>query len=338
MDNMSFPFGKVMPEILKNIVFNYLGAKDKSVLVGPSFGEDAAIINIGENILAVSCDPISGAESRIGWLAVNISANDVVTRGVKPRWFLPCVLLPKGSDKNLLREICDQMDKAAKALKIAIVGGHTETTPGISHPLVIGFCAGFSEKGKFVSCSGAVPGSKIILTKGAGIEGTAILAAERFKILEKKFGENFIINAEKYFNLISVVEEALLAYNYGGVLAMHDPTEGGVAGALHEMAEASGTGFNVYEDKIYISPDTKKICDFFMIDPLKLISSGALLLATKPDKAKTIVNTIRMNGINASVIGEFLEDKNVRTIVKNDGSVHKLVMPESDDLWVALNR
>ena len=335
---MDFPVGKVTPEILKDIVFNYLGAKDDNVLIGPALGEDAAIINIGKNTLAVSCDPISGAESRIGWLAVNVAANDVATRGVKPRWFLPCILLPKGSDRALLREICDQMDKAAKALKISIIGGHTETTPGISHPLVIGFCAGYSKKGKFVSCSGVVPGSKIILTKGAGVEGTAILAAERYKILEKEFGENFMIKAEKYYSQISVVDEALLAYNYGGVLAMHDPTEGGVAGALHEMAEASGTGFNVYEDKIYISPDTKKICGFFMIDPLKLISSGALLLAVKHDKAKAIINNIRKRGIKASVIGEFLEDKNVRTIVKKDGSTHPLAMPRSDDLWLALKR
>ncbi len=335
---MSFPSGKVVPEILKEIVLKYLGTKNSDVLLGPSYGEDAAIVKLGDHVLAISCDPISGAEERIGWLSVNVSANDVATRGIKPRWFLPCIMLPEGSENALLREICVQMDDAAKNLEVAIIGGHTEVTPGISHPLVIGFCAGFTKEDRFVTCAGVKPGSKIILTKGAGIEGTAILAADRRETLVKKFGKELVAKAESYFNMISIVREAMLAIKQGGVLAMHDPTEGGIAGGLNEMAEASGTGFEVYENQIYISQETKKICRFFKIDPLKLISSGALIIAIKPEKAEDVVSKIRKIGIKASIIGEFSENKKMRKIVRKDGIVQPLHLPKSDELWKALKK
>ena len=335
---MSFPLGKIEPSTLQEVVFKYLGAKRNDVILGPSYGEDAAIVRVGDSLLAVSCDPISGAERRIGWLAVNVSANDVSTRGVRPSWFLPCVMLPEGSGKPLLEEICVQMDKAAQKLGVAIVGGHSEVTPGISHPLVIGFCAGVADEDRYVTCAGAKPGCKIVMTKGAGIEGTAVLAADRRKPLKDEFGEEFVARAESYFDSISVVEEALSAFKYGGVLAMHDPTEGGVSGGLHEMAEASGAGFEIYEDQIYVSQETSEICRYFGIDPLNLIGSGSLLIAVMPERTKGVVSEIESLGIRASIIGEFLADKSIRRIVKRDGSVCPLVMPESDDLWVALKR
>jgi len=337
MVRMRFLLGKILPSILEEVVFKHLGAKRSDVILGPSIGEDAAIVRVGDRLLVVSCDPISGAEERIGWLAVNVSANDVATRGVRPRWFLPCIMLPEGSGKSVLEEICTQMDKAAQKLGVAIVRGHSEVTPGISHPLVIGFSAGIAEKRRYVTCAGARPGSKIVLTKGAGIEGTAILAADRCKPLKNEFGEAFVARAKSYFDLISVYEEAITAFKYGGVLAMHDPTEGGISGGLHEMAEASGTGFEVYADQIYTSPETREICRFFRIDPLKLISSGSLLIAVKPEKAEGVVSKVRNLGIQTSIIGEFLKDKSIRRIVKN-GTAHPLAMPESDDLWTALKR
>ncbi len=335
---MSFPLGKIEPSILQEVVFKYLGAKRNDVIFGPSYGEDAAIVRVGDSLLAVSCDPISGAERRIGWLAVNVSANDVSTRGIRPRWFLPCVMLPEGSGKPLLEEICVQMDKAAQKLGVAIVGGHSEVTPGISHPLVIGFCAGVADEDRYVACAGAKPGCKIVMTKGAGIEGTAVLAADRRRPLEDEFGEEFVARAESYFDSISVVEEAISAFRYGGVLAMHDPTEGGISGGLNEMAEASGTGFEVYESQIYVSKETSEICRYFRIEPLNLIGSGSLLIAATPERAKGVVSEIESLGIRASIVGEFLADKSIRRIVKRDGSICPLVMPEFDDLWVALKR
>jgi len=335
---MSFPPGKVYPEILKRTVFRHLGSKNSDVVVGPSEGEDAAIIHVGNKLLAIHCDPISGAYSNIGLIAMNIATNDIATRGVKPRWTLSCVMLPQGSDENVLNEICVQMGDAAERLGVSIVGGHSEVTPGLNHPLVIVTAFGVAEGGRYVTTGGAKPRSKIILSKSVGIEGTSILAADRGELLSDKFGEKFVEEARAYFGRLSVLKEALTAFTYGGVLAMHDPTEGGVAGGLNEVANASKVGFRVYEDAIAIGHETSEICRFFEIDPLKLISSGALLIVASPEKADEIVKKLEEENVKASIIGETLSDVNRRVIVHRSGIEEALPMPLADELWKALER
>lgn len=335
-ENIELLFGKIPPEILERTVFRHLGARRADVVLGPSTGEDAAVVRWGDDLLVVSCDPISGAVERIGWLAVNVATNDVATRGVRPCWFVSCILLPKGFGEESLSEICGQMDEAACRLGVSIIGGHSEITPGLDHPLVIGFAMGVVEDDRYVTCSGAKPGDCIILTKGGGIEGTAILASERGEPLTKKFGERFVDRARQYFNKISVVDDALTAFKFGGVSAMHDPTEGGLAGGLHEVADASGTGFKVYEEKITFGRETLEICRFFGVNPLSLISSGALLIMAEPEKAGGILDRLRERDVGASIIGNVLKDRGRRVIVRKDGSEEALIRPMSDELWTAL--
>jgi len=333
---MSFLPGKLPIEVLQKIVFKHLGTKRKDVILGPSIGEDAAIVKVGKEFLAISADPITGAEEWLGWLAVNVSANDVSTRGVQPRWFTSCILLPEGSEEELIEKICRQMDKAAQQLNVAIIGGHCEITPGLEHPIVTGCSIGIAENGKYVTSSGAKAGNIIIMTKGTGIEGTAILASDRRKELLKVFDESFVKKAENFFTKISVVKDALTAFQTGGVLAMHDPTEGGVAGGLHELADASNVGFHVYEEKILVSEETRKICAHFEIDPLQLISSGSLLIVADKEKTEEIVSRLSQNDVPASVIGEATEPGFGRKIVVRTGEKIELVRPISDHLWTAL--
>jgi len=333
---MSFLPGKVPTEVLQKIVFKHLGTKRDDVVLGPSIGEDAAIVRVGKEVLVIAADPITGAEEWLGWLAVNVSANDVATRGIQPRWFTPCILLPKGSKEELLEKICSQMDKAAHQLNVAIIGGHCEVTPGLEHPIVTGCSVGVAEDGKYVTSSGAKIGNKIIMTKGTGIEGTAILASDRRRELLEAFDENFVKKAEKFFEKISVVNDAIVAFKTGGVSAMHDPTEGGVAGGLHELADAANVGFQVYEEKIPIPQETRKICAHFEIDPLQLISSGSLLIAAEEEKTEEIVSKLSQNDIRASVIGEITKPKPERKIITKKGKHIELVRPISDHLWVAL--
>lgn len=335
---MGFLFGKVPTEILEKIVFKNLGSKRDDVILSPSIGEDAAIVQAGNELLAVSSDPITGAEKWLGWLAVHVSANDVATRGVQPRWFNSIILLPKNSTADLVEKICTQMDKAACQLDVAIIGGHCEVTPGIDHPIVTGCVIGVADEGKYVSSSGAQIGDKIILTKGTGIEGTAILASDRKKELSTVFDEGFLEVAECFFEKISVVKDALTAYRIGGVSAMHDPTEGGVAGGLHELADAAGVGFNVYEEKILVPEQTKKICEYFSVDPLQLISSGSLLIVAKEEKVAEIMDNLSKNGVQASVIGEVTEPKLGRNLITKAGIKTDLVRPASDHLWKALEK
>ncbi len=332
------PPGKIPPEILQRTVFKFLGAKRSDVIFGPSKGEDAAVVSDGCKLLALHGDPISGASEKIGWIAMNIATNDIATRGVRPRWALSCIMLPQGSNERLLTRICRELSAAAKQLGVSIVGGHSEVTPGLDHPLVIVFSLGVLEDGRYVTCSGAKPGSQIILTKSVGIEGTVILALDRGEILAAKFGEAFVKRAGKDIDRLSVLKEAMIAFEYGGVQAMHDPTEGGVSNGLHEIADASHTGFKVYENAVTISHETLDVCRFFEINPLNLISSGSLLIVAEPDKALGIIEQLGTNGIKASIIGDVLEDEEQRIIVRKDGLVESLGRPRSDELWTALQR
>lgn len=330
---MRLPFGKVPSEILEAYVYPYLGARRSDVILGPARGEDAAVVEADKILVVSSCDPISGALSHIGWLAVNISANDVSTLGVKPRWFHSCILLPEGSGVEDLAVISRQIHEAAEELEVAVVGGHSEVTPGLNHPVIVGFCMGVADKGRYVTSSGAKPGGKIILTKGAAIEGTAIICADKAEKAREILGEDGWRKGSEYIKMISVVREALAAFNFGGVQAMHDPTEGGVAGGLHEIADASKCGFKIYEDKLLIKPETRKICEAFNLDPLRLISSGALLIVADGGKAEAITGHLKDIGVDTSIIGEVVEDPGHRRIVTSNGEELELTRPEMDELW-----
>lgn len=332
---MRFPQGKVPTEILQKIVFKHLGIRRGDVILGPAVGEDAAIVKVGDRTLAIATDPVTGAEEWLGWLAVNVSANDVATCGVQPLWFSSCILLPESSDEELVRRICGQMDGAANQLEVAIIGGHCEVTPGLSHPIVVGYAVGVAEDGRYVTSGGARAGHKIIMTKGAGIEGTAILASDRREELLKVFEEQLLKNAENFFTQISVVKEALMAFRTGGVSAMHDPTEGGLAGGLHELADAANVGLRVYEERILVSEETREICKLFEIDPLQLISSGTLLITSTEEKTEEIVGKLLKSGVHASVIGDITKPGLGRKLVTKSGET-ELVRPVSDHLWKAL--
>ncbi|MEM4246102.1 MAG: AIR synthase family protein [Candidatus Bathyarchaeia archaeon] len=335
---MALPYGKVPSEILESIVFPNLGFKNKDVILGPSRGEDAAIIKVKEGVIVASCDPISGAVESAGWLAINVSANDVATRGVRPRWCLICILLPKDFSRESMTKICGQMNRAAKKLKIAIAGGHSETSPGLNHPIIISFCIGSAKRGRYLKTADARPGSRLVLTKGVGIEGTGILATDKRGAVEKAFGAGFADRSARYLDEISVIPEAMIAARMKGVYALHDPTEGGVLGGLWEMADASRCGFKVYERNLIIRPETEAICRLFSIDPLRLISSGSLLISVDRRVSASLVSALRRIRIPASIIGEMTDDVDQRALVTKEGCEKGLQMPETDELWKVLDR
>jgi len=335
---MKLPPGKIPADILKEVVFKNLGALRNEVVVGPSAGVDGAVLDLGDKSLIVSMDPITGAIERIGWLAINVNANDVATFGVEPAFLFSCMMLPENADRKLVEIISSQMNIAAKELGIAIVGGHCESTPNLSNPIVVGCILGLTEKGSYVTAAGAKPGDKLILTKSAGIEGTAILATDRERSLKKIMTKMVLQTAKSFYNQISVVKEALIAYKTGGVHAMHDPTEGGVVGGIHEMADASNLGVRISEGTIPVKPETAQICSYFQIDPLQLIGSGALIISAGTQSAEGIVKNLQSVGVQATVIGEFLENPGIRILTKENGETKTLQRPISDHLWTALGQ
>jgi hydrogenase expression/formation protein HypE len=335
---MKLPPGKIPVDILKEVVFKNLGAERKEVIVGPSAGIDGAVLDLGDKSIVVSMDPITGAIERIGWLAVNVNANDVATFGVEPSFLFSCILLPESAERKLVEAISTQMNQAAKNLGVAIVGGHCESTLGLTNPIVVCCIMGVTEKGHYVTAGGAKPGDELILTKSAGIEGTAILATDREKDLQKTLQDAVLKKAKDFWSQISVVKDALTAYQTGGVHAMHDPTEGGVAGGIHEMADASNVGVKVFEEAIQIQHETAEICNHFQIDPLQLIGSGALIVSAEAESANEIVRALNRERIQASVIGEFTENQKQRILKHKDGGEKALPRPLSDHLWTALKR
>jgi hydrogenase expression/formation protein HypE len=335
---MTLPPGKIPVDILKEVVFKNLGTERKEVTVGPAAGIDGAVLDLGDKSLVVSMDPITGAVERIGWLAVNVNANDVATFGVEPAFLFSCMMLPENAERKLVETISTQMNAAAKDLGIAIVGGHCESTPGLVNPIVVGCTMGLTKKGRYITAGEAKPGDKLILTKSAGIEGTAILATDREKELGKTLSAAVLEKAKTFWNQISVVKDALTACKTGGVHAMHDPTEGGVAGGIHEMADASNLGVKVFEKAVPVQLETAKICGYFQIDPLQLIGSGALLISAEAKSAAQIVRNLKLERIQTSVIGEFTENPEQRELIKKDDVTKALPRPLSDHLWIALKQ
>jgi hydrogenase maturation factor len=333
---MELPLGKIPIDVLKEVVFRNLGAQRKEVALGPRAGIDGAVIEMENKSVIVSMDPITGALERIGWLAVNINANDIATFGVEPMFFLSCMLLPEKAEKKSVETISVQMNEAARNLGIAIIGGHCETTSGLRNPIVVGCMMGMAQKGKYVTAGGAKARDKLMLTKSAGIEGTAILASDRQKQLGKSLSSRELTKAKSLYSQISVVKDALIAFRTGAVRAMHDPTEGGITGAIHEMADASGLGVKVFEEKIHVERETMKICKFYQIDPLQLIASGSLLIAAKPDPADRITRALAKEGIPSEIIGEFTPSPQGRKIILKNGKTESLERPVTDQLWQAL--
>jgi hydrogenase maturation factor len=334
---MKLPPGKIPVDLLKEVVFKNLGAPRKEVTIGPKAGVDSAVIDFGEKSLVVSMDPITGAVERIGWLAVNVNANDIATFGVEPTFLFSCLMLPENADRQMVEAISTQMNAAASELGMAIVGGHAESTPGLTHPIVVGCSMGITDKGKYVTPANAKAQDALILTKSAGIEGTAILASDRETELRGTLNKAELEAAKEFYRQISVVKDALTACQSGGVHAMHDPTEGGVAGGIHEMADAAGLGVRVFREKIAVQPETAKICRHFDLDPLQLIGSGALLISAERTKAAKIIRNLKKHQIHAAVIGEFLHDPANRVLIQENTGLSKLPRPTSDHLWRALS-
>ncbi|MFW9960778.1 MAG: AIR synthase family protein [Candidatus Thorarchaeota archaeon] len=329
--------GKVPPEILNRIVFTHLGVLDSSVILGPRLGEDASLIQIDDHVVVVSTDPITGSKEDIGWLAVHVNANDVATFGVAPRWFLISIMLPNGTTPEELGKIMEQIDNAAKTLNIAIVGGHSEITERIDQPIIVGFMMGITKKNQFVTSKGAQPGDVLLMTKTAAIEGTAILANEGYEMLSKMLDEGVIKAASELREQISVVKDGVHAFGTGHVHAMHDPTEGGLAGGIHELCDASVLGFEVNYDKIPIATPTRLICEVLQINPLELISSGTMIMSCSPENVESLTAAMKSEGIDTAAIGALVSDTKHRKI-HVDGKIIDLERPTTDALWSGLKK
>jgi len=297
--------GKLPNQVLGQLLAR-IGCRDPRVVVGPAVGQDAAVIDMGPRLLVAKSDPITFATDLIGWYAVHINANDVACMGARPAWFLATVLLPQGAGQSLAEGIFDQILDACRQMGVELVGGHFEITYRLDRPIVVGAMLGEVERDRLVRGSGAQPGDHLILTKGIAIEGTAVLAREAADALRRKGVAADVLETARGYIFqpgISVVREALLAVEKTSVHAMHDPTEGGLATALYEMAEASGVGMRLEEAAVPVLPATRAVCRAAGLDPLGLLASGALLIALPPQDSDRLLAALEEAGIAAVRVG-----------------------------------
>ena len=299
--------GKLPAALLEELLQPQEAPPDPRLLIGPRPGEDAAVIDFGDRLLIAKSDPITFATDAIGYYAVNVNANDIASMGGTPRWFLATLLLPEqGTTADLVRDIFRQIREACRTLQVSLVGGHTEITLGLDRPLVCGQMLGETTRQGLVTSAGAQVGDAVLLTKGYPLEGSAIIARERAtQLADQGFptGDITYWQGLLFHPGISVVRDAELLRQAVEVHAMHDPTEGGVATALREMAGASNTGLRLQADQMPLLPEGRLLCNTFGLDPLGTIASGALLATVPAEQAARAIEACHAEGLACYDIG-----------------------------------
>ncbi|MGM0437620.1 MAG: AIR synthase family protein [Bacillota bacterium] len=321
--------GKIGVKKLSNTILNQITHHRNDVLLEAKIGEDSAVVDFGENSLVISSDPITGAAENAGYLAVNVACNDIASTGAIPIGIEVVLLLPTGTSEEKIIDLMKEINLSAEKIEVEVLGGHTEVLDLVSKPITVVTAIGKVKRGEHIPTSNAKVGDDIILTKGAGIEGTYILANDfEEKLIKKDIDLESLNSAKNYKNKISVIKEGKIAAE-NKANALHDITEGGLYGGVKEMAIASNLGFEIYEDKIIVNKETEEITNLLELDPLGLISSGSMLIAAS--NGDRIVKEINDRGIKASIIGEFTLDKDY--ILNKNGEKKSLHKESQDELW-----
>ncbi len=304
MKNDILPAGKLPLKFLEKLL-KRLPTSDPDVLVGPGIGVDAAVIRFGEQTLVFKTDPITFTSDKLPWYLVTINANDIACMGGIPRYLLVTFLLPEAkTTRPYVEKLFSELEEACEAFDITLAGGHTEITLGIDRPLAVGFMIGVARSGDLIMPSGAKPGDSVLLSKRIPIEAVSIIASEKGASLSLdskslQAARNLITEPG-----ISIMKEAGIALSHGGVTAMHDPTEGGLATGLRELAAASGCGIRVYGDRIPVLEIAKRVLPQFSINPLGALASGSLIVCCEQSEAEGILAAWSQNGIEGTLIGE----------------------------------
>lgn len=321
--------GKVPESVLKRSIIKQIKTKRPEIITGAAVGEDCAAIRLEDGeVYVTSTDPITGTSHEIGALAVHVTANDIASAGAEVIGVMLSVLLPDGTEEEELKSIMKQVEETCHELNIQTIGGHTEVTRVVNQPVITVTGIGKVLRDKLVTTGGARPGDDVVVTKWIGLEGTSIIAREMKDVLLGRFNPSFVDKAADFIKYLSVVPDSAVAVKHN-VTAMHDVTEGGIFGALWEVAEASRTGLRIDLRSIPVRQETIEICEVFGINPYQLISSGSMLI-TSPN-GHEIADELKEAGINAAVIGKVTEGND--RILINGEETRYLEPPRADELY-----
>lgn len=322
MNSANLPPGKLPPDLLERIL-GQIPQNDDRLLIGPRVGEDAAIIDMGDRLLVAKADPVTFATDAIGYYAVNVNANDIAAMGGTPRWFLATLLLPETqTTAALVESIFAQLRDACASLNITLAGGHTEITVDLNRPILSGHMLGEVSRDQLVTSAGAQVGDTVLLTKGFPVEGISIIAREcAGPLLAQGMSRADIETWQQYLFSpgISVVRDARVLQQAVDVHAMHDPTEGGVATGIHELAHASGVGVHIDADHLPLLDAGAQLCACFGLDPLGTIASGGLLAAVPAVQTEMAIDACRDAGIDCHAIGAIVHDPSDRRLISATG-------------------
>jgi hydrogenase maturation factor len=339
--------GKATAEMFEQLILTRLGAKDPDVLVGPRHGVDVGVVRVADGVaMALTADPVFVVPAygwdRAAWFAVHILASDASTSGLPLRWMAVDLNLPPEITDDELTALWDAFHRACEDIGVAVVTGHTARYDGCTWPMVGGaVCMASGPEDRFVTPTMARPGDKVVVTKGAAIEATALFAATFPERLAKGVGDDVVEAADALFEQMTVVPEATVARSFGlradGVTAMHDATEGGVFGGLTEVAAASEVGMRVELARIPVLPEVRAVCDHVGMDPYSSISEGTLICTVVPSRAEAFVQALAAAGIGAAVVGEVL-DPSEGTVLLTENGETPLEHPGLDPFWGAFGR
>lgn len=317
--------GKLTNHTLQKILFDKINIKNKEVLIGAGIGKDTALLNFEENLFSISTDPITGSKNGIGRLCVNISCNDIATSMATPVAMMVTILIPTYANIEDVEEIIDEILLTCEENNVDLIGGHTEVTSSVNKFILSGVCIGRKEN---ISHPTPKANDKIVMSKYAGLEGSAIISLDLKEEVEKFLTKEEISKTSKLIKDTSVIKEGLIAKNLN-VSLLHDATEGGILGGVWEMAENSGLGAIIDINKILIMDETKKIAKHFNINPYKLISSGVMLFITDDDEK--LKKELDKQNIPSSTIGYLTKEKEIYTL--KNGVKEILSPPSQDELY-----
>lgn len=318
--------GKLSNELLKELVLDHLKVSRKEVLRSSNLGEDVAVIKNDSKYFLFSTDPISATSKNIAKLAVHISCNDIYSGGGDAIGLLVTALIPPETKKEQIKDMMISLQEEASKLNVDIIGGHTEITDSVNRIVLSISSIGVSDK----LLEGVKKDDSIIMTKKVGLEGTSIIVNE-LNDIEKYLSEEEILKAKKMDEKLSVYKESKVAREHN-ISFMHDITEGGVLGALHEVAQGSGLGFKVYKEKIKIDSITKKLSEKLNFDPYQLISSGSMLIMINEKDKKALIEDLKANNIESEIIGSFTKEKRFIMVDEKDKHI-EVSIKEGDELY-----
>ena len=301
VEDGSIPIGKLPQRLLADLL-GRVGPLPPEVRVGPAIGEDAAVIDVPRGALVAASDPVTLTSGDVGGLAVIVNANDLAVCGARPRWFLATILLPAGTDEAAVGDIFDGMKRALDDTGATLVGGHTEVTEAVSAPVVVGQMLGVIEDGSYIATGDTRLGDHIVQVGPAPVEGGAVLADEVPDIPGLDPGVIEDARAGRRDPGLSVVEPALAAASLGAH-ALHDPTEGGLAAGLHEMAGAAGVALRIDVASIMWFQPALEVCRALEADPWSTLASGALLASFAADDADRALDAFSAQGYEAAIVG-----------------------------------